>query len=161
MLGITWIPIAGVLFPLLIMLLVPLRQYLLPKFFKAAHLQDLDAAAYEEAPAVAYNMTFEDQTQARTTDIDSGEILDEIVTRSRGEIRRIQSPKITSVSPTPLQNINHSHSPRVSESTYSPRVRELRRERSAGLSGQGIEIKHSPSPRPSGLGKNSHGSPPV
>lgn len=103
----------------------------------------------------------QDQTQARTTDIDSGEILDEIVTRSRGEIRRIQSPKITSVSPTPLQNINHSHSPRVSESTYSPRVRELRRERSAGLSGQGIEIKHSSSPRPSGLGKNSHGSPPV
>lgn len=57
--GITWIPIAGVLFPLLIMLLVPVRQYLLPKFFKGAHLQDLDAAEYEEAPAIAYNMTFE------------------------------------------------------------------------------------------------------
>lgn len=57
--GITWIPIAGVLFPLLIMLLVPARQYLLPKFFKAVHLQDLDAAEYEEAPAISYNMTFE------------------------------------------------------------------------------------------------------
>ncbi|KDO69621.1 hypothetical protein CISIN_1g0051001mg, partial [Citrus sinensis] len=57
--GITWIPIAGVLFPLLIMLLVPVRQYLLPKFFKAVHLQDLDAAEYEEAPAISYNMTFE------------------------------------------------------------------------------------------------------
>lgn len=57
--GITWIPIAGVLFPLLIMLLVPVRQYLLPKFFKRAHLQDLDAAEYEEAPAVAFNMSFE------------------------------------------------------------------------------------------------------
>ena len=57
--GLTWIPIAGVLFPLLIMLLVSVRQYLLPKFFKGAHLQDLDAAKYEEAPAVSYNMTFE------------------------------------------------------------------------------------------------------
>lgn len=56
--GITWIPIAGVLFPLLIMLLVPVRQYLLPKFFKGAHLQDLDAAEYEEAPAIAFNMSF-------------------------------------------------------------------------------------------------------
>ena len=57
--GITWIPIAGVLFPLFIMLLVPVRQYFLPKFFKAAHLQDLDAAEYEEAPAVAFNVSYE------------------------------------------------------------------------------------------------------
>jgi len=57
--GLTWIPIAGVLFPLLIMLLVPVRQYCLPKFFKGAHLQELDAAAYEEAPAIAFNMSFE------------------------------------------------------------------------------------------------------
>jgi hypothetical protein len=57
--GITWIPLAGVLFPLLIMLLVPVRQYFLPKFFKGAHLQDLDAAEYEEAPAIAFNMSFQ------------------------------------------------------------------------------------------------------
>lgn len=57
--GLTWIPIAGVLFPLLIMLLVPVRQYLLPRFFKGAHLQDLDAAEYEEAPAIAFNPSFE------------------------------------------------------------------------------------------------------
>ncbi|KAL6493537.1 Boron transporter 1 [Orobanche gracilis] len=57
--GITWIPIAGVLFPLLIMLLVPVRQYLLPKFFKGAHLLDMDAAEYEEAPAIRYNLSFE------------------------------------------------------------------------------------------------------
>ena len=53
--GITWVPTAGVLFPLMIMLLVPVRQYILPKFFKAAHLQDLDAAEYEEAPALPFN----------------------------------------------------------------------------------------------------------
>ncbi|KAF2311415.1 hypothetical protein GH714_022790 [Hevea brasiliensis] len=103
--GITWIPIAGLLFPLLIMLLVPVRQYLLPKFFKGAHLQDLDAAEYEEAPAVSYNMTFEDQDpQARASNIDGGEILDEIITRSRGEIRRTQSPKVTSSTPGSLHD---------------------------------------------------------
>ncbi|KAJ8536463.1 hypothetical protein K7X08_034864 [Anisodus acutangulus] len=67
--GITWIPVAGVLFPLLIMLLVPVRQYLLPKFFKGAHLQDLDAAEYEDKSG-----------QARPTSVGS----DEMVTRSRG-----------------------------------------------------------------------------
>ena len=55
--GITWVPIAGVLFPLMIMLLVPVRQYILPKFFKGAHLQDLDAAEYEEVPALSFNLT--------------------------------------------------------------------------------------------------------
>ena len=54
--GVTWVPIAGVLFPLMIMLLVPVRQYILPKFFKAAHLQDLDAADYEEAPPLTFNL---------------------------------------------------------------------------------------------------------
>lgn len=44
---------------MLIMLLVPVRQYILPKFFKGAHLQDLDAAEYEEAPAIAFNMSFQ------------------------------------------------------------------------------------------------------
>lgn len=54
--GLTWVPIAGVMFPLMIMLLVPVRQYVLPKFFKGAHLQDLDAAEYEEAPALPFNL---------------------------------------------------------------------------------------------------------
>ena len=54
--GLTWIPIAGVMFPMLIMLLVPVRQYFLPKFFKGAHLQDLDAAEYEEAPGLPFTL---------------------------------------------------------------------------------------------------------
>lgn len=54
--GITWIPIAGVLFPLMIMLLVPVRQYILPKLFKGAHLTDLDAAEYEELPAITFDL---------------------------------------------------------------------------------------------------------
>ena len=54
--GLTWIPIAGVMFPLLIMFLIPVRQYILPRFFKSAHLQDLDAAEYEEAPALPFHL---------------------------------------------------------------------------------------------------------
>ncbi|KAK9198039.1 hypothetical protein WN944_013222 [Citrus x changshan-huyou] len=153
--GITWIPIAGVLFPLLIMLLVPVRQYLLPKFFKAVHLQDLDAAEYEEAPAISYNMTFEE----RAIDIDGGEILDEIITRSRGEIRHSQSPKITSSTPTSLEDKRSPHSPSM-QRAYSPRVRELRVERSPSLSGKGLEVKKIPSPGPSNLGQSSNGSSP-
>ncbi|KAJ4712343.1 Boron transporter [Melia azedarach] len=157
--GITWIPIAGVLFPLLIMLLVPVRQYFLPKLFKSAHLQDLDAAEYEEAPSVPYNMTYEDQfSQGRTHYIDSGEILDEIVTRSRVEIRRTQSPKITSPTPTSLEDIQPSYSPQM-QRAYSPRVRELTVEGSPGLNGKGLEAKRTPSPGPSKLGPSSHGSP--
>ncbi|XP_022736167.1 boron transporter 1-like isoform X2 [Durio zibethinus] len=156
--GITWIPIAGVLFPLLIMLLVPVRQYLLPKFFKGAHLQDLDAAEYEEAPAIAYNMTFEDQEcQARTTHIDGAEILDEIITRSRGEIRHTQSPKVSSTTPSSLGDIR-PYSPRVSQKAYSPRISHLRGEGSPSLTAKGLELKQTPSPGPSTLGQSSHGS---
>lgn len=159
--GITWIPIAGVLFPLLIMLLVPARQYLLPKFFKGAHLQDLDAAEYEEAPAIAYNMSYEDQDpQARTPRIDSGEILDEIITRSRGEIRHARSPKITSSTPGSVEHMNPAYSPRLSKRAHSPRINELKVERSPTMTGKGLEVKQTqtPSQRPSVLGQSSLGS---
>ncbi|KAH1201596.1 putative boron transporter 2 [Glycine max] len=107
--GLTWIPIAGVLFPLLIMLLIPVRQYFLPKFFKGAHLQELDAAAYEETPAISFNLSFDvgslnhyqismrglsfnsfylkdSGSQTTTVNNNSGEIPVEIITRSPGEI---------------------------------------------------------------------------
>ncbi|XP_060170479.1 probable boron transporter 2 [Lycium barbarum] len=153
--GITWIPIAGVLFPLLIMLLVPVRQYLLPKFFKGAHLQDLDAAEFEEAPAIAYNMAYGDQDpQGRPACMDSSEILDDIITRSRGEIRRSCSPRVNSSTPTPLEEIKSMHSPQLGQRAYSPRVNILRGERSPRLNGKGLEIKQTPSPQPSKLGQN-------
>lgn len=152
--GLTWIPIAGVLFPLLIMLLVPVRQYFLPKFFKAAHLQDLDAAEYEEAPAIAFNMSFENQDiQSRSNNIDSAEVLDEIITRSRGEIRRSQSPKVTSSTPS-IEDIKPVYSPRVSPRVYSPRLNELRGERSPRSPGKELQAKQTPSPGPSILGKS-------
>ncbi|KAL2492680.1 putative boron transporter 2 [Abeliophyllum distichum] len=158
--GLTWIPIAGVLFPLLIMLLVPVRQYLLPKFFKGAHLQDLDAAEYEEAPAITYNLSFEDQSaQARLTNIDSGEILDAIITRSRGEIRQACSPKVTSSTQSPHEEMKSVYSPCLSQRAYSPRLKEIRTLRNSISSGKGLEIKRTPSPRPSLLSQSSRGSP--
>uniref|UniRef100_A0A0E0BU94 Bicarbonate transporter-like transmembrane domain-containing protein n=1 Tax=Oryza glumipatula TaxID=40148 RepID=A0A0E0BU94_9ORYZ len=126
--GITWIPIAGVLFPLMIMLLVPVRQYILPKLFKGAHLTDLDAAEYEESPAIPFIAAQDiDVALARTQ---SAEILDDIVTRSRGEIKRLNSPKITSSGGTPVAELKGIRSPCISERAYSPRITELRHDRS-------------------------------
>ncbi|KAL2340907.1 hypothetical protein Fmac_008847 [Flemingia macrophylla] len=159
--GITWIPIAGVLFPLLIMLLVPVRQYLLPKFFKGAHLQELDAAAYEEAPAIAFNMSFDGSSnQAPTMNVSGGEILDEIITRSRGEIRRTQSPKTTSSTPTSTGDIRPANSPQLARRIPSPRVTELRGESSLRPpTEKEIMLKQTPSPRSPALGKHTQGSP--
>ncbi|KAG2697763.1 hypothetical protein I3843_07G119900 [Carya illinoinensis] len=148
--GLTWVPIAGLMFPLMIMLLVPVRQYFLPKFFKGPHLQDLDAAEYEEAPALPFNLATEGQLGAGASYIDGGEILDEVITRSRGEFRHVSSPKVTSTTPTPTNGPKSLQSP---NSTYSPRVGELKGEQSPRSSGRG----HSPGTgevRLSNLGKS-------
>lgn len=149
--GITWIPIAGVLFPLMIMLLVPVRQYILPKLFKGAHLNDLDAAEYEESPAIPFNLAAQDIDVAlgRTQ---SAEILDDMVTRSRGEIKRLNSPKITSSGGTPVTELKGIRSPCISEKAYSPRVTELRHERSP-LGGR--DSPRTGEARPSKLGEGS------
>lgn len=46
--GMTWIPVAGILFPLLFFFLIVIRQHLIPKYFDPSHLRELDAAEYEE-----------------------------------------------------------------------------------------------------------------
>ncbi|XP_057460542.1 boron transporter 1-like [Actinidia eriantha] len=150
--GITWVPIAGVLFPMMIMLLVPVRQYLLPKFFKGAHLQDLDAAEYEEAPALPFNLATETELGARASFAEDGEILDEMITRSRGEVRRICSPKVTSSTGTPVKDPKILQSPHFSEKAYSPRVSELRGEISPRSGGRGPLSPRTGDPRPSKLG---------
>lgn len=63
---------------------------------------------------------------------ESREVLDEMVTRSRGEIKRMNSPKVTSSGTTPVIDRRSFSSPRLSatEKAYSPRVRELTPERS-------------------------------
>ncbi|GAA0146736.1 secondary carrier transporter [Lithospermum erythrorhizon] len=147
--GITWAPLAGVLFPLLIMLLVPVRQYVLPKFFKGAHLQDLDAAEYEEAPAVPFNLIpGELEIGSRPTLVEGGEILDEAITRSRGEIKHmISSPRVMSSSTTPARDPRLLQSPRLSVRAFSPRINELRggEERSPlSASNLGTRSPHTP-----------------
>ncbi|CAL5437634.1 unnamed protein product [Camellia sinensis] len=152
--GITWVPIAGLLFPLMIMLLVPVRQYFLPKFFKGAHLQDLDAAEYEEAPALPFALATETELGARASFAEDREILDEIITRSRGEIKHVYSPKVTSSTATPAKDSKILQSPRLSDKTFSPRISELRAEQSPQFSGRGGPV----SPRPSNLGMSPRNS---
>ncbi|KAL3505575.1 hypothetical protein ACH5RR_030957 [Cinchona calisaya] len=113
--GLTWIPIAGVLFPLMIMLLIPVRQFLLPKFFKGEYLQDLDAAEYDEAPALPLNLSRDAEMGSRGAFADDKEILDGVVTRSRGEIRRICSLKVESHGATPDRDYSGHQSPHPSD----------------------------------------------
>ncbi|KAF7836884.1 putative boron transporter 2 isoform X1 [Senna tora] len=120
--GTTWVPLAGVLFPLMIMLLVPVRQYILPKFFKGAHLQDLDAAEYEEVPPLPFDLATEEEVGSTASLAEDGEFLDKIVTRSRGEIRRICSPKVMSSTATPTKELKSLQSPRFPHRVYSPQV---------------------------------------
>ncbi|KAK4751086.1 hypothetical protein SAY87_004568 [Trapa incisa] len=135
--GLTWIPIAGVMFPLMIMLLVPVRQYILPKFFKGAHLQDLDAAEYEEAPALPFNIAAESELGTGASYAADGEIFDEVITRSRGEFRHVSSPRITSSTTTPGHDAATSlQSPKP---VFSPRISELRGDRASPYT-----VPHSP-----------------
>ncbi|XP_013613922.1 PREDICTED: boron transporter 1-like [Brassica oleracea var. oleracea] len=106
------------MFPLMIMFLIPVRQYILPRFFKRAHLQDLDSAVYEEAPALPFNLAAETEIGSTTSYPGDSEILDEVITRSRGEFRHTSSPKVTSSNP-PVNNRSLSQ-------VFSPRVGELR-----------------------------------
>nr|POE65433.1 putative boron transporter 2 [Quercus suber] len=152
--GLTWIPIAGVMFPMLIMLLVPVRQYFLPKFFKGAHLQDLDAAEYEEAPALPFPLATEAKLGAGASLAGEGEIFDEVITRSRGKFRHVSSPKITSSTATPSNDPRSFQSPC---SSYSPRVGELKVELSPRSSGRGPHSPRSPqSHTPKSEGKSSN-----
>eukprot|EP00249_Psilotum_nudum_P024874 c29315_g1_i1 orf=112-2220(+) len=93
--GITWIPIAGVLFPVLFFTLIPIRQYCFPKIFEAQHLWELDAAEYEEASAILCEQASREaelhrlssRVQSLHDTVDDAEILDEITTRGRGELK--------------------------------------------------------------------------
>ena len=45
----------GIVFPIVIMLVVPARQYLMPRVFRLEHLRELDMAEYEEAPPIEHD----------------------------------------------------------------------------------------------------------
>ncbi|GLT80501.1 hypothetical protein SLA2020_519380 [Shorea laevis] len=92
--GVTWIPIAGILFPLPFFLLISIRQHILPKVFHPDHLRVLDAAEYEEiARATERNRSLcwdreqpESGCHGNEDDFYDAEILDEMTTH-RGELK--------------------------------------------------------------------------
>ncbi|KAL6331216.1 hypothetical protein AAG906_009644 [Vitis piasezkii] len=93
--GVTWIPIAGILFPLPFFLLITIRQHVLPKLFHPHDLQELDAAEYEEIAGVwshSRSFKFKDLEPTHSghkegeVEICDAEILDELTT-SRGELK--------------------------------------------------------------------------
>ncbi|KAL8157888.1 hypothetical protein AgCh_002554 [Apium graveolens] len=149
--GITWIPLAGVLFPLIIMLLVPIRQYILPKFFKEEHLQDLDAAEYEEASALPYNLAMDTEMGSSASFADEREIFDGVITRSRGEIRRMCSVNLKGCSEKPKKSFMKS----FSDLGYNPRVSEMRGDLSPRLRGRQPFSPRTTEGRPSLLGKHT------
>lgn len=70
--GVTWIPIVGILFPLPFFLLISIREHLLPKLFKHSHLQELDAAEYEEIASIPFrsrSLSFKVRTNNLTVQV--------------------------------------------------------------------------------------------
>ncbi|GFY99798.1 HCO3- transporter family [Actinidia rufa] len=93
--GVTWIPIAGILFPLPFFLLIFIRQHILPKLFRPDYLQELDAAEYEEIVGnrnCSHSMSFKAGdpvlmgNENNEFDTCDSEILDQLTT-SRGELK--------------------------------------------------------------------------
>uniref|UniRef100_A0A7N2KUK8 Bicarbonate transporter-like transmembrane domain-containing protein n=1 Tax=Quercus lobata TaxID=97700 RepID=A0A7N2KUK8_QUELO len=95
--GVTWIPIAGILFPLPFFLLVSIRQHLLPKLFEPYYLQELDASEYEEiagAPQRTRSLSIVgkelpdsgSEAGESSEEFYDSEILDKITT-NRGEVK--------------------------------------------------------------------------
>lgn len=84
--GLTWAGIAGVLFPIPIMLMVPFRQFILPLIYSKASLQALDAINEEEAEPLPHERAIEVATAAgmltqispipEQERMDSGELLE-------------------------------------------------------------------------------------
>ncbi|KAL4309352.1 hypothetical protein GQ457_01G047730 [Hibiscus cannabinus] len=94
--SVTWIPIAGILFPVPFFLLIIIRQYILPKFILPNYLRELDAAEYEETtgafPRSALNLSTREMDTTCVENEDDGaerfdeELLDQLTT-SRGELK--------------------------------------------------------------------------
>ncbi|XP_052486801.1 boron transporter 4 [Gossypium raimondii] len=117
--GVTWIPIAGILFPLPFFLLITIREHIFPKFFHYEHLRELDAAEYEEksgTPRRNFDLIREEQsTDSRSEgsedDFYDAEILDEITT-NRGELklrsRSTKEERLYQVHPEEKAELNSS-----------------------------------------------------
>ncbi|XP_061982413.1 boron transporter 4-like isoform X2 [Populus nigra] len=93
--GVTWIPIAGILFPLPFFVLISIRQHILPKLFCPNHLRELDAAEYDEitgTPRLSLSLSFKEReahvlgNEEGEVEMCDAEIFDELTT-SRGELK--------------------------------------------------------------------------
>ncbi|KAL2932395.1 Boron transporter 4 [Bienertia sinuspersici] len=102
--GMTWIPLVGMIFPLLFVLLIIIRHLILPRIFEPHHLHELDAHEYEEilgtlnrslrcmsiSPhqdnGTPNNNNIKDEEEIMDDDFSIPEILDELTTH-RGEIK--------------------------------------------------------------------------
>ncbi|XP_023729443.1 boron transporter 4 [Lactuca sativa] len=93
--GVTWIPIAGILFPVPFFLLISIRQHILPKLFQLHYLRELDAAEYEEilgSPPRVPSFNLRESVSDHGGSIEGevaicdAEILDQMTT-NRGELK--------------------------------------------------------------------------
>ncbi|KAG2700056.1 hypothetical protein I3760_07G216000 [Carya illinoinensis] len=97
--GVTWIPVAGIMFPLPFFLLISIRQRLLPKLFDPSHLKELDASGYEEIAGAPQHKRSHSITKCgqekdlpdsvseeSSLGFHDAEILDELTT-NRGEVK--------------------------------------------------------------------------
>lgn len=112
--GVTWIPIAGILFPLPFFLLISIRQHILPKLFHPDHLRELDAAEYEEivgTPRRNLSLSLKEReppdshSEGTEDDFYDAEILDEMTT-NRGELR-LRTVSFKEHQVYPEQNAGH------------------------------------------------------
>ncbi|CAN1347728.1 Probable boron transporter 2 [Linum perenne] len=119
----------------------------------SAGLKELKESTIQLASSTGYIDAPVDET-VFDIDKDVDDLLPiEMITRSRGEIRRTQSPKLTSSTP----DIKPADSPVMSQGAYSPRVHGLKSEWSTRHSGNGKKTP-SPGPGPSSLGQGTPGS---
>ncbi|KAI9110369.1 hypothetical protein K1719_018811 [Acacia pycnantha] len=107
--GVTWIPIAGILFPLSFFVLIIIRMFLLPKLFNPRHLKELDAAEYEEiaaTPRLSFRLSSQDADSASmgSREMGDGEMLDEATT-GRGELKLIKTSSFRSEAQTQAQQV--------------------------------------------------------
>ncbi|CAL1359332.1 unnamed protein product [Linum trigynum] len=90
--GVTWIPVAGILFPLPFFFLISIREKILPKFFQPLHLKELDGVEYEEIegdPLRTRSMSLrriDSREGGPGFDSQEAEVFDELTT-GRGELR--------------------------------------------------------------------------
>ena len=106
------------------------------------------------AKDMSRNTSFAKDMSRSSSFASDGEILDGMVTRSRGEIRRMCSLKHTSCSETSSKELKSLQSPRVSEKVYSPRVSELKGELSPRQRARGPFSPSAGESKPSNLAKS-------